>query len=739
MTTHPSQSSNTPNPPITSEMPQNTTADTHPQSQSTQQSTTHDNSSFANMGNPFEFFNQMNQQLQQQMNQFSQFNPFAHIANLTAQMTQIPSPMTNLSSFTSLFNPLGQFSQASDGKPTSNSDNSHTNANTMTQLYGQFFNNMTELSQQIAQQSMRLQQQPQYTNTSLIMDLMDGWKKMAQMTHNHPGQVIEDQVQLLRDQMQLWQNTLQQLAGKKTEPVAIPEKGDKRFSDEEWDNNPIFNFLKQNYLLTTQAMLESIENTEGIDDKTRQRLAFFTRQWVNAVAPTNFLLTNPEVLRLTIESGGQNLVQGMKQLSEDMHNSADTLNIRMTDSSAFRVGDNIATSKGKVIFENYLMQLIQYEPTTEKVKQRPMLLVPPWINKFYIMDLREKNSFIRWAVNQGHTVFVLSWANPTPDYHNVGMQHYMKDGILAAMDEIERITGEKTINITGYCIGGMLTAITLAYLTAKNQADRIASATLWATIIDFSDPGDIGVFIEDKIVTAIDKQNSQKGVFDGRMMGVSFSLLRENSLYWNYYVQNYLKGERPVPFDLLYWNSDCTNVTAALHHFLLREFYINNGLKKVGGVEIDGVKIDLSKVKTPVFMIATLQDHIAKWKGCYAGTQVFDGEKVFILGESGHVAGIMNPPNSKYGYYTNKNYTTDADQWYKDAEYVQDTWWHNWQAWVKTYEGGETAARVVGQDRSGKTVATYGDAPGTYVTVKAPEALAGHNFAEAYRSQLPTQ
>lgn len=680
-------------------------------------------SGFGMPNNPFEFFNQMNQQ----MAQMAQLNPFAQLAKTMPQAFYPPHTPANTST-----EPQATSSTANNANPTTSSASS-----AMLDFYGQFFGNMTQLSQQIAQQTMRLQQQPQYTNTSIMMDLMDGWKKMAQMAHNHPGQLIDDQVQLMRDQMHLWQNTLQQFAGKNPEPVVTPEKGDKRFNDEEWENNPIFNFLKQNYLLTTQAMLDAIDNTEGVDEKTRQRLAFFTRQWVNAIAPTNFLLTNPEVLRLTLESGGQNLVQGMKQMSEDMQNSADTLNIRMTDQSAFRVGDNIATSKGKVVFENYLMQLIQYEPATEKVKQRPMLLVPPWINKFYIMDLREKNSFIHWAVNQGHTVFVISWANPTPEYQHVSMKHYMKDGVIEAMDAIERITGEKTINISGYCIGGMLTSVTLAYLTAKNQAERIASATLWATIIDFSDPGDIGVFIDDKIVTAIDKQNTEKGVFDGRMMGVSFSLLRENSLYWNYYVQNYLKGERPVPFDLLYWNSDCTNVTAALHHFLLREFYINNGLKKAGGVEIDGVKIDLSKVKIPVYMVATLQDHIAKWKSCYPGTQVFGGEKVFVLGESGHIAGIMNPPNSKYGYYTNNNYTADADQWYKDAEYVQDTWWHNWRDWVKAYEGGETNARVVGQDSKGKAVDTFGDAPGSYVTVKAPEALAGHNFAEAYRSQLP--
>lgn len=604
-------------------------------------------------------------------------------------------------------------------------------------LYSQFAQNMANLTQQFTHQSMKLSQQPQHTGMSIMFDLMEGWRQMGNMVSNKPGAMVEEQVTLWKNQLQLWQNTLFKLAGKPTMPVASPEKGDKRFADEEWEANPIFDFLKQNYLLTSQSMMDAIDNVEGMDEKTRQRLAFFTRQWLNAMAPTNFLLTNPEVLKLTLESGGQNLVKGMKQMAEDMSNSADALNVRMTDSSAFKIGENIATSKGKVVFENHMMQLIQYEPATEKVHKRPLLMVPPWINKFYIMDLREKNSFICWAVNEGHTVFVISWANPTPEYRYVGMETYLKEGVLKALDQVQAITGEDSVNITGYCIGGMLVSLTLGYLAATNQSQRIESATLWTAIIDFSDPGDIGVFIDPKIVEAIDRQNSEKGVFDGRMMGMSFSMLRENSLYWNYYVQNYLKGERPVPFDLLYWNSDCTNVTAKLHHFLLKDFYIDNLLRKPNGVEIDGVKIDLSKVKTPIYMVAALQDHIAKWKSCYPGTQVFGSETTFVLGESGHIAGIMNPPNSKYGYYKNDNYTTDPDAWYQAAEFIQDSWWTHWREWIKKYEGNEVPAREVGKDTHGNVIKTFGDAPGRYVQVKAAEALLGFNQAEAYRDLLP--
>lgn len=607
-----------------------------------------------------------------------------------------------------------------------------------------WFNNpitqsMTDTALRINNQMLRMSGQNSPTSTSVTFDLLQGWQHFAEMMQHNPGVMVDEQTNLWKNQWQLWQNTLLKMSGQQPDAVVTPEKGDKRFNDAEWDNNPWFDYLKQYYLLTSQAMMQTIDELEGVDDKTRQRLSFFTRQWINAVAPTNFLFTNPEVLRLTIETQGQNLIDGLKQLAVDLENSADTLNIRMTDQSAFRVGDNIATAKGQVVYQNYLFELIQYAPSTEKVYQKPLVLVPPWINKFYIMDLREKNSFIRWAVAQGHTVFVLSWANPTPHYKDIGMIHYMHDGLLTALDEVERITGESQANVVGYCIGGMLTSLTLGWLAKQGQSNRVASATLWASIIDFSDPGDIGVFVDEKIVNAINQQNDQLGVFDGRMMGVSFSLLRENSLYWNYFVQNYLKGERPVPFDLLYWNSDCTNVTASLHQFLLGEFYLGNKLQAKGELLFDRVQIDLREVKTPVFSVATLQDHIAKWKSCYPATQVFGGQTKFVLGESGHIAGIMNAPGGKYGYYrTQQNmntdtssYPVDADQWYETAEFVQDSWWHEWQGWLATTPDNASfmskdklvPARQVGQDHQGQTITTYGNAPGTYVLVTAEQAL----------------
>lgn len=583
--------------------------------------------------------------------------------------------------------------------------------------------NMGDIGQRFLNETLRMSSQANSTGTSVMFDIMDNWRKFANNTGNQPGSVVEEQVQLWQNQMQLWQNMLMKLSGKEAHAVIAPEKGDNRFKDEQWTENPIFDFLKQSYLLTVDSMMQSIENASDLDEKSRQRLSFFTRQWLNAIAPSNYIWSNPEVLRLTMESGGQNLVQGVKQLVEDMEKSADALNIRMTDTSAFKVGESIATTAGKVVFRNRMMELIQYTPTTKKVHKRPLLIVPPWINKFYILDLREKNSYIRWALNEGHSVFVISWVNPDSSYKDVGMMHYMHEGLLAALDVMSEITGEKDANVIGYCIGGMLLALTLCWLTEKGQAQRIASATFWTTMFDFSDPGDIGVFIDEKIVSAIEKEEERQGVFDGRMMAVAFSLLRENSLYWNYYVQNYLKGERPIAFDLLFWNSDCTNVTAALHRFLLRELYLGNKLIKKGELEFDGVKIDLSKVTTPSFVVSTLQDHIAKWRGGYKATQIMGGDVKFVLGESGHIAGIMNPPTGKYGYYSCEENPENPDEWYEKAEKHQASWWLAWKDWVAPYAGEEVKAREPGVDAKGKPWDIVCDAPGEYVQVTAEEAL----------------
>lgn len=585
--------------------------------------------------------------------------------------------------------------------------------------FSRLLEQMTQMGQRMSAEAMRMSTQANSTGNSVLFDVMEGWRRFGGTAAEHPGPLIDRQMQVWRGQMQLWQNTLMRLAGQPAAPVVQPDKGDQRFADREWTDNPLFDFLKQSYLLTARGMIDSVNAVEGIDDKTRQRLLFFTRQWINAVAPSNFLATNPEVLRLTLESGGQNLVRGLEQLAEDMEKSADTLNIRMTDTSAFRLGENIATTPGKVVFRNRMIELIQYTPTTETAHRRPLVLVPPWINKFYIADLREKNSFVRWAVEQGHTLFVISWVNPGRNYRDVRIDDYLLEGVIAALDQVQAITGERSANLIGYCVGGMLLAMTVAWLQARGESERVASATFWATIFDFSDPGDIGVFIDEQIVSAIEKELDRNGVFDGRMMAVAFSLLRENDLYWNYYVQNYLKGERPIPFDLLYWNSDCTNLPGATHKFLLREFYLGNNLIQPGGVTVAGEKIDLSTVQTPSFVLATLQDHIAKWRSCYPSTQVLGGPVKFVLGESGHIAGVMNPPGGKYGYYVHDGYPANPDEWYTAARKQSQSWWLEWQSWVAPFVGDEVPARQPGAN--GWPV--LGDAPGSYVKVKAEDVL----------------
>ncbi|WP_435950602.1 class I poly(R)-hydroxyalkanoic acid synthase [Psychrobacter sp. DM8] len=671
-------------------------------SQSSHDSTTEDTNNFG--------FNSFGQYYLDQLDQINKMNQ-----SFFDKSKQTANPFeANMKLWQDSMSQFGQFMTPNMAQSADESPSDTSNA----------IDGITDFTQKFMSESLKRAGQDDNISQSIMLNIIDGWQNLTTgVTEKSPTALIEKQMMLWQQQVQLSQNALMNFSGNQTEPLATPEKGDKRFNDEEWSNNSIFDLLKQSYLLMVDSMMSTIDKADGIDDKTRQRLSFFTRQWLNAVAPSNFLWSNPEVLRLTMESGGQNLVKGLKQLTEDMEKSAQVLSVRMTDDDAFKLGENIATTPGKVVFRNHMFELIQYTPTTDKVHKRPLLIIPPWINKFYIMDLQEKNSYIRWALNEGHSVFVISWANPTPAYKNVGMDTYMHDGLLTALDTIQEITGEPDANVIGYCIGGMLLALTLSWLTENEQADRIASATFWTTIFDFTDPGDLGVFIDERVVGALEKEGNDKGVFDGRMMGVAFSLLRENSLYWNYYVQNYLKGERPIPFDLLYWNSDCTNVTAALHSFVLRELYLGNKMIEKGSLDYDGIKVDLSKVTTPTYVVATLQDHIAKWKGSYTSTQVLGGDVTFVLGESGHIAGIINPPTGKYGFYTHDEYASDPDEWYAKAQKQDRSWWLHWEEWIDQHSAGQADSRMPGVDHKGQEWQVLGDAPGTYVHVRAEDAL----------------
>jgi len=532
-----------------------------------------------------------------------------------------------------------------------------------------------------------------------------------------PFKLAEVQLNLWNDYMALWQGSMLKLLGQDVAPVAQPDKSDRRFRDEAWQEHFLFDYLKQSYLIAARHLHQAVANVEGLDDTTARKVDFYTRQYIDALAPTNFALTNPEVLRETAATGGQNLLTGLGNLLEDLERgNGQQVRVKMTDPDAFRLGENIATTPGKVVYQTDLMQLIQYAPSTEKVHQRPLLIIPPWINKFYILDLREKNSFVRWAVGQGHTVFVISWLNPDEKYAAKSFEDYMFEGPLAALAAIEKATGEKSANVIGYCLGGTLLACTLGYLAAKKEAKRIASATFFVSMIDFQEPGELGVFTDEQSVANLERRMNERGYLEGAEMGTTFNMLRANDLIWSFVVNNYLLGRDPMPFDLLHWNSDSTRMPAAMHAFYLRRMYIENKLREPGGITLDGVPIDVRKVTVPVCFVSTLEDHIAPWKSTFAGAKLLGGPVRFLLGGSGHIAGIINPPaGGKYCYWSGPKPAGSPDEWLKRATQHEGSWWPEWARWAAEHAGKRVPARVPGQGR----LKALEDAPGSYVKVRA--------------------
>ncbi|HDZ3734623.1 TPA: class I poly(R)-hydroxyalkanoic acid synthase [Vibrio vulnificus] len=539
--------------------------------------------------------------------------------------------------------------------------------------------------------------------------------KFFEKAANQPQAILQLQTQWWEQQLQIWQNVA--LSGN-TQSIIEADKGDKRFSNEAWQSEAMYSFIKQSYLLFSKTYMDTIDAIEGLDEKTKERISFFSRQAINALSPSNFIATNPELLKLTIEKNGENLLAGMELLREDVESSADILKIRMTNNNAFRIGEDIATTAGDIVFQNDLFELIQYCPLTEQVNATPLLIVPPFINKYYILDLTAKNSMVRWLLEQGHSVFMMSWKNPGKAQANVEFGDYVTEGVVKAVTAIEEITGQEQINAAGYCIGGTVLACTVGYYAAKRMKKRIKSATFFTTLLDFSQPGEVGAYINDTIISAIELQNNAKGYMDGRSLSVTFSLLRENSLYWNYYVDNYLKGSSPVDFDLLYWNSDSTNVAAATHNFMLRELYLNNKLVQDKGVKIGGVWIDLDKIRIPSYFVSTKEDHIALWQGTYRGALNMGGNKTFVLGESGHIAGIVNhPAKNKYGFWVNDNLDESADEWLSNAQHKEGSWWTHWDQWLTQFNPAEKVLPY----RQGSEVNPVMDvAPGSYVKQVLP-------------------
>ncbi|MBM3601800.1 MAG: class I poly(R)-hydroxyalkanoic acid synthase [Alphaproteobacteria bacterium] len=573
----------------------------------------------------------------------------------------------------------------------------------------------------IAQQSQRivtefLSRQSGNTGVGMADPLNVGaaFMEMTAKMMTDPAKLLQAQMSLWQDYMTLWQSATLRFLGQESDPVIESQQGDRRFKDSAWEENYVFDFIKQSYLLSARWIQSTVNAVDGLDAKTAKKVDFYTRQFVDAMAPSNFVMTNPEVLKATLDSGGDNLIKGLENVLKDLERGKGKLHIKMTDYDAFKVGENIATTPGKVVYQNDLLQLIQYTPTTEDVYKRPLLIVPPWINKFYILDLRDKNSFIKWAVAQGISVFVISWVNPDERLAQKSFEDYMVEGILAALDAVEKATGEKDCNVIGYCLGGTLLASTLAYMTVKKD-ERVVSSTFFTTMTDFAEAGELSVFIDEEQLAALEDRMNKQGYLDGTAMATTFNMLRANDLIWSFVVNNYLLGKEPFPFDLLYWNSDSTRMPAAMHSFYLRKMYQENKLVQPGGINLKGVPIDLRKIKTPTFILSTREDHIAPWKSTYAATQIYRGPVNFCLSGSGHIAGVVNPPASgKYGYWTNDKNPPTPDQWLESAKHHEGSWWPEWAKWLDQYGNGKVKARVPG---SGK-LKVIEDAPGSYVKVK---------------------
>ncbi len=544
--------------------------------------------------------------------------------------------------------------------------------------------------------------------STLGFDFVDLMTKMM----SDPTPVANAQIDLFNDSVALWQKAAERMW--MIRPSEPERPNDKRFKHPDWSENAVFNYVKESYLVAAKSILSAVRDVKGMDETSARKVDFYTRQFVDAISPTNFVATNPEVLKATLDTGGQNLLRGLENLLSDLSRGDGRLSITMTDMKAFRLGENIATTPGKIVFQNNLMQLIQYAPTTTDVRKRPLLIIPPWINKFYVLDLQPKNSLIKWAVDQGHTVFVTSWVNPDEKLAEKGFEDYMLEGPVAALDAIQRATGEPQVNAVGYCLGGTLLASTAAYLAA-NDDGRIASATYFVTLVDFSEVGDMAVFIDKEQLASLERRMRERGYLDAQDMSASFNMLRANDLIWSFVVNNYLLGKQQLPFDLLFWNSDSTRMPAAMHSFYLRKMYLENRLAEPGGITLAGTPIDLSRINIPSFILATREDHIAPWKSTYAATRLYSGPIKFVLSASGHMAGVISAPGSKYGHWTNDDLPAGADQWLAGATSHQGSWWPVWDSWVTRLDD----VRVPAREPGGGNLPVIEDAPGSYVRVRA--------------------
>lgn len=546
-----------------------------------------------------------------------------------------------------------------------------------------------------------------------MVDMVKTLSKVSEYWLADPRRTLEAQTMLLGSYFNIWSRTLSRLGGEDVAQPADPHSKDKRFADEDWVKNPFFDFLRQVYFVTSDWAEKLVTDAEGLDEHTRHKAGFYVKQIASAISPTNFVTTNPQLYRETVASNGANLVRGMKMLAEDIVAGRGDLKMRQTDTSKFAIGENMALTPGKVLAQSDVCQVIQYDATTETVLKRPLLICPPWINKFYILDLNPAKSFIKWAVDQGHTVFVISWVNPDERHAQKDWESYAREGVGFALDTIKQATGEEEVNAIGYCVGGTLLAATLA-LHAREGDKRIRTATLFTTQVDFTHAGDLKVFADEEQIDLIEQGMKATGYLDGSKMATAFNMLRASELIWPYFVNNYLKGQDPMPFDLLYWNSDSTRMPAANHSFYLRNCYLENKLTK-GEMVLAGEKISLKDVNIPIYNLATKEDHIAPAKSVFVGSSFFGGKVTYVMAGSGHIAGVVNPPDkNKYQYWTGGPVKGEFEDWVKKAKETPGSWWTHWQAWIKAEDD-----RMVPARKTGGSMNSLEEAPGSYVRVRA--------------------
>lgn len=546
------------------------------------------------------------------------------------------------------------------------------------------------------------------------LGLGNAWCAFSTRLWSNPAALARVNMHMWQDFSAVWHNAVTRSFGGDVAPVIEPDINDRRFADGAWNDNVVFDLIKQSYLLYSRAARELVDRVDGLDESKARKLAFATDQIIDALSPTNFAATNPAVLRETVESRGQNVLDGLSNLLSDLNRSNGSLDIAMTDMEAFEVGGNLAVTPGKVVYQNELMQLIQYAPTTDKVARRPLLIIPPWMNKFYVMDLRPGNSMVQWLVDQGQTVFMISWVNPGADLAHKDFEDYMLDGPLAALDAVEKSTGEREVNAVGYCLGGILLSATLAWMAARKDK-RIRCASLLTTMVDFSDTGEVSLFIDQEALAELEAKIREKGYLEGQKVFDTFRTLRANDLIWSFYINNYLMGRSPPPFDLLYWNADATNMPAAVHTWVMRNLYLENRLRQPGGVTLGGEAIDVTRVTTPTYVLSASEDHIAPWRTTYETTQLFSGPVKFVLSGSGHIAGVINPPHKKkYHYWSNAKTPAEAEAWLAGARCTEGSWWPDWKRWLSRQAGGRAPARIPGN--GGLDVIE--DAPGGYVKAR---------------------